>query len=98
MSSEFQRRKYARLFQFFDSNHDGVLTVEDYLQIAEHLAQERGWSKGMRAYDQLHKTFADHWEQVRKFADINKNNEIGLPEWSLTQPLSLLIRICIRRG
>ncbi|MEQ6119743.1 hypothetical protein [Reichenbachiella sp. MALMAid0571] len=81
MLTEFQQKKIAKLFKFWDANGNGVLDQKDYEEVAERLSSERGWAPGTDKYNFLRQRLIEDWNEARKFADTNNDNQISLEEW-----------------
>lgn len=81
--SEFQLKKIAVLFNFWDGNNNGHLDKGDYTRIADRLADFRGWAEGTDEYNAVHTTLQEDWAEAANFADTNKDNRITLDEWNV---------------
>jgi Ca2+-binding EF-hand superfamily protein len=49
--TELQKRKWTRLFQVYDADHDGVLELADFMAIAEGLAPGNETLRNLYAHD-----------------------------------------------
>lgn len=79
--SEFQLKKIARLFEFYDGNNSGYIDEGDYDRIADRLAEYRSWAKGTSEYNTVHQSLLAKWGEASQFADTNNDNQISLDEW-----------------
>ena len=62
--SELRIRKLARLFQVYDTNHDGVLEFDDYQRLAASLAAVRGSQPGSAAYEAIRTAYVNVWQRL----------------------------------
>lgn len=81
MLTDFQKKKLTHFFNFWDADNNGYLEKNDYEQIANRIAEERGWVKGSTDYAATYNAVMATWNEAKQFADKNKDNRITLSEW-----------------
>lgn len=81
MLTNFQRQKLVRSFRLYDQNKNGYIERQDFIQLAERLAQIRGWVEGTASYELLMGKLLADWDMLASFADVSGDYRIGLDEW-----------------
>ncbi|MCA9719363.1 MAG: hypothetical protein H6713_39800 [Myxococcales bacterium] len=79
--SDLRVRKLKHLFNFVDTNNDGVLTVHDTELVADAIAALRGLKPGDDGYDNFRAGFMYYWADVREASDLNKDGVVTIDEW-----------------
>ena len=81
MLTEFQQRKFVKLFSMYDTTHNGMLAHQDFEKIVERITNLRNWSRRSPRYQILDNKYKYQWKQLIKKADKAHNQEISLEEW-----------------
>jgi len=81
MLTPLQKAKLANLFAMYDANHDGVIRREDFVQVFNAMMSSRNWTSDSEQYKKMQPQFMSRWDQMRKFADTNKDDEVTLDEY-----------------
>ena len=81
MLTQLQQRKMTRLFSVYDTDQNGYIEQQDYLQIAENFARLRDLRPGSEDYQKLQSKFGFVWEYIQKFGDSSRDNAVSLTEF-----------------
>lgn len=86
MLTEFQKRKLMKLFSMYDAQNLGVLKLSDFEQLAQRLAELRGWKPGTPAYEKnLNQYLFFQWNRIRTTIKQKlqhpKDGSVNLEEW-----------------
>ncbi len=86
MLTELQKRKLMKLFSMYDAKNLGVLKLSDFEQLAQRLADLRGWKADTPAYEEaLNRYVLLQWNRIRAFIQHKLNrlpsNHISLEDW-----------------
>jgi Ca2+-binding EF-hand superfamily protein len=81
MLSEVQQRKLTRLFNLLDTDHDGVITRADYQARIDRLSAASGQAAGSAEHEALERGHMNDWQRTRSFADVNRDQQVVLPEF-----------------
>jgi Ca2+-binding EF-hand superfamily protein len=81
MLSEFQQAKARRMFQIYDADDDGIITLEDYLRWVNDVARRRGWDEDAPDYRRLRSNAISRWTALQKHADDDTNERVTLAEY-----------------
>lgn len=81
MLSDLQKRKMTRLFQFFDSDGDGVWQASDWTQSAQDVAKAFDVNAAGESYAQLDAVYRGQWADILKYADPDHNQQVTPEEW-----------------
>ncbi len=79
--SDLQTKKYQRLFDLHDTNHDGVLEAADLVGIADKLAALKGLPAESTEAEALRAAFRAEWDEIELAADTNKDKVVSRAEW-----------------
>lgn len=79
--SDLQTRKLNRLFDFHDTNRDGVLEQDDMLRIADRLADVKSLPKTSTEAESFRVAFAAEWQELEAAADTNQDKLVSRNEW-----------------
>jgi Ca2+-binding EF-hand superfamily protein len=77
MLSEIQKAHFARMFDAYDANHDGFLTLEDFTDHARKLATARGEAEGRALVDNITET----WANLARGADTDHDGRVSRDEF-----------------
>lgn len=79
--SELQKRKLKVEFQSYDLDGDGTINQDDFEGLAAQIARVTGIKSGASEYEQLKSEYQKHWNELKKIADSDGNDEVSLDEW-----------------
>lgn len=79
--SKFLKKKTSFAFNKYDVSNDGVLTVSDFEEIAQQVAQKLGLNSGVPEHDKIMAAYRKIWEGYFKPADVDGNNKVVLEEY-----------------
>lgn len=84
--TELQKRKLMKLFCMYDAKNLGVLKLSDFEQLAQRLADLRGWKANTPAYEEtLNRYVLLQWNRIRALIQQKLNrlhsNHIRLEDW-----------------
>jgi hypothetical protein len=65
MLTEFQKRKLMKLFSMYDACNLGVLKISDFEELAQRLADLRGWKEDSNSYRDISGKFIYLWNRIR---------------------------------
>jgi Ca2+-binding EF-hand superfamily protein len=82
MLSPFRKRKLEKKFHVFDANGNGYLEKADFDIIVEHLAAAAKVAPGSPYHRQLTERYAQYWDHLQRFADVNRDGHVTLEEWT----------------
>ncbi|MGD1841482.1 MAG: EF-hand domain-containing protein [Thermonemataceae bacterium] len=89
MLTDFQKKKIARLFQFYDANGNGVIEAEDIDEIAQQFGQEFGWAIASPEDRKFRATFKQFWRKLIMSVDSNDDQKVNLEEFYAAYEASL---------
>lgn len=81
MLHELQKRNHTNMFHAIDRNGDGVLSWDDHQLILDRFAQATGLSTDSAEYDALRGAIAQNWDELKRHADLDKDDVVDLDEW-----------------
>ncbi|XP_015785455.1 sarcoplasmic calcium-binding proteins I, III, and IV [Tetranychus urticae] len=83
MDQNFFRHKHLFTFlNFWDDNGDGILSWEDFNQLAEKYTKlQRRGKLEKEVYDRWKAIFEKWWNQLTSFADYNADTFVEFGEW-----------------
>jgi hypothetical protein len=86
MLTELQKRKLMKLFCMYDAKNLGVLKLADFEQLAQRLADLRGWKADTPLYEEaLNRFVILQWNRIRAFIQQKLNrhvsNHVSLEDW-----------------
>jgi juvenile hormone diol kinase len=85
MVSELQERKFAAFFALADRDEDGYLDKDDFDQVFDSEAEEKGWSPGSHEYESLQAYYGNVWNMLRGYSDRDRDDKVSKEE--MTQAL-----------
>jgi len=65
MLTDFQKRKLMKLFSMYDACNLGVLKISDFEQLAQRLADLRGWQPDTIPYEDITSKYLLLWNRMR---------------------------------
>lgn len=83
MITDVQRSRLKRMFDVYDCNHDGVLTLEDFVDHTNKLAEIRGLPEDSPELRKLKTTMHELWGNLEAVADANKDGRVTPDEWMI---------------
>jgi Ca2+-binding EF-hand superfamily protein len=81
MLTPFRQRKFAKLFDLYDANHDGYIDAADYARMGEGIATGSGCAPGSADYEQMRANYLEYWEQLRQAADADQDGKVTPEEF-----------------
>jgi Ca2+-binding EF-hand superfamily protein len=86
MLTELQKRKLMKLFCMYDAKNLGALKLNDFEQLAQRLADLRGWKVNTPAYEEILSRYVlFQWNRIRALVQQKLNRPhssyIDLDEW-----------------
>ncbi|MFG6098344.1 EF-hand domain-containing protein [Leptothoe sp. ISB3NOV94-8A] len=81
MLTDIQTRKLTKLFHLYDANDDGVLVQQDFIALAQRLANLRQEVQAASHQEQILTHFQQDWVCLCAAADQNCDARITLREW-----------------
>ncbi|NUT48064.1 MAG: EF-hand domain-containing protein [Saccharothrix sp.] len=82
MTSDLKQRKYDKVFERFDADHDGRIDQSDITALAEKWIDTFGASKGSPEASRLTKLASDMWVEVQRHTDLDTDAAISKEEWA----------------
>lgn len=90
MLSDLRKRKLAKLFHIWDTNHDGLIERADFLLVALRVAELSGSLPGSDAYRTIQAGYLQSWEIMCQTLDKDLvAGEMNLDEYLLAQEVGL---------
>ena len=80
MSSDFQRRKIAGVFNAMDVDGDGYLTERDFRVLTDRWTGIRGWASGTEGHQRLTAIMMGWWQTLLTASDQDRDNKVTLDE------------------
>ncbi|MGD1952957.1 MAG: EF-hand domain-containing protein [Leptolyngbyaceae cyanobacterium] len=81
MLTDIQIRKLTKLFRLYDTNNDGVLVHQDFIELATRLASLRQGLRASHHHEQILAHLQQDWVCLCEAADQNCDARITLGEW-----------------
>lgn len=85
--TDWQKRKFIKLFNLYDASQSGFLKLSDFERIGQNLARLKGCKSGSFIYEQLSIQFMYHWIRIRgeikRKLDRKFDATVTLAEWLL---------------
>src|SRR6476620_4250198 len=81
MLHQLQKRNHTAVFKMLDRNADGVLSWEDHQTILDRFAAATNLSARSGEYAALRGAIQRNWEELKKHADLDKDDVVNLDEW-----------------
>ncbi|MFI9005796.1 EF-hand domain-containing protein [Actinosynnema sp. NPDC053489] len=82
MTSDLKQRKYDKVFERIDADHDGRIDQSDITAMAEAWCQALGAAPGSPEATRLTKLASDMWKGVQQHADLDVDAAITRDEWA----------------
>jgi len=79
--TELQKAKQIHYFNVLDYNGDGVLEKQDFINIADRLAEMRDYEKGESRHTAVRKEILRMWTNARALSGKEGESEIQLDDW-----------------
>ncbi|HMU38398.1 MAG TPA: EF-hand domain-containing protein [Pseudomonadota bacterium] len=79
--SPLQTQKFTTLFQYFDTDRDGVLSAADFRAQAQRITTSFGWSENEKLAKQVTENRSALFERLLSGADKDKNGSVTLAEF-----------------
>ena len=81
MLSELQKRKLTVVFNTYDTDGNGVLEEQDFVQRVAKVVAPRNAEPGSPTYDWAYNKWMKEWGRLQRLADVNQDNKVSLDEW-----------------
>jgi Ca2+-binding EF-hand superfamily protein len=81
MITDVQKARIERMFHVYDSNRDGFLTQEDFVEHTHRLAALRGLAEDSPEFLALESTLREYWKNLETAADADRNGQVTPEEW-----------------
>jgi len=79
--TELQKAKQVHYFNVLDYNGDGVLEKKDFLNVADRLAERRGYEKGSSKHKAVRQEILRIWTNARALSGQEEKSQITLEDW-----------------
>jgi len=79
--SEFLKKKTSFAFNKYDVSNDGVVTLSDFEEIAQKVAQKLGINPGSPEHNKITAAYRKIWDGYFKPADVDGDNKVVLEEY-----------------
>lgn len=79
--TELQKAKQVHYFNVLDYNGDGVLEKQDFLDIADRLANMRGYEQGSAQHTAVRQEILRIWTNARALSGKENKRQITLDDW-----------------
>ncbi|WP_367127573.1 EF-hand domain-containing protein [Saccharothrix sp. HUAS TT1] len=82
MTTDLKQRKYDKVFELIDADHDGRIDQGDIKAIADKWCEALGAKAGSAEAARLAKLASDMWTGLQQHTDLNVDATISRDEWS----------------
>jgi Ca2+-binding EF-hand superfamily protein len=79
--TELQKAKQVHYFNVLDYNGDGVLEKKDFLNVADRLAEKRGYEDGSSKHKAVRQEILRIWTNARALSGQEDKSQITLEDW-----------------
>ena len=79
--TELQRAKQVHYFNVLDYNGDGVLQKQDFVDVADRLADLRGYEEGGSKHRAVRQEILRMWTNARALSGAEGESQITLEDW-----------------
>lgn len=79
--TELQRAKQVHYFNVLDYDGDGVLEKQDFLDVADRLAELRGYDDGSSRHSSVRQEILRMWTNARALSGAESKTQITLDDW-----------------
>lgn len=79
--TELQRIKQIHYFNVLDYDGDGVLEQQDFLDVADRLAELRGYREGSSRHSAVRQEILRMWTNARALSGAEHKTQITLEDW-----------------
>lgn len=79
--TELQKTKQVHYFNVLDYNGDGVLEKQDFVDIADRLADLRGYEEGSSRHTAVRKEILRMWTNARALSGKEGKSQITIEDW-----------------
>lgn len=79
--TELQKAKQVHYFNVLDYNGDGVLEKQDFLNVADRLADQRGYEEGSSKHKAVRQEILRIWTNARALSGQEDKSKITLEDW-----------------
>lgn len=79
--TELQRAKWTHNFNVLDHNGDGLLEKKDIREVADNLAEMRGYEEGTSSYEEVQEQMMQMWHQARALSGAEEKSHLTLEDW-----------------
>lgn len=79
--TELQKTKQAHYFNVLDYNGDGILEKQDFVNVADRLAELRGYEEGSSRHTAVRQEILRMWTNARALSGKEGKAQITLEDW-----------------
>lgn len=79
--TELQKTKQIHYFNVLDYNNDGVLEKQDFVDIADRLAEMRDYEEGSSRHTAIRQEILRMWTNARALSGTEGKEEVTLDDW-----------------
>ncbi len=79
--TELQKAKQIHYFNVLDYNGDGILEKQDFVDIADRLAEMRGYEEGSSRHTAVRQEILRMWTNARALSGKEGKTELSLEDW-----------------
>lgn len=81
MLSDLQKRKLTVAFNTYDTDGNGVIEKQDFVERVAKVVAPRNAGPGSEIYDWAYNKWMKEWGRLQSLADTNQDNVVSLDEW-----------------
>ena len=79
--TELQKAKQVHYFNVLDYNNDGTLEKQDFVNVADRLAEMRGYEEGSSKHTAVRQEILRMWTNARALSGKEGKTQITLDDW-----------------
>jgi Ca2+-binding EF-hand superfamily protein len=79
--TELQKAKQVHYFNVLDYNNDGLLEKQDFINIADRIAEMRGYEDGSARHSAVRKEILRIWTNARALSGAEEKAQVTLEDW-----------------
>jgi Ca2+-binding EF-hand superfamily protein len=79
--TEVQKAKQVHYFNVLDHNGDGLLEKQDFIDVADRIAEMRGYEDGSARHSAVRKEILRIWTNARALSGAEGKTQITLEDW-----------------
>jgi len=94
--TELQKAKQVHYFDVLDYNDDGLLEKQDFIDVADRIADMRDYEKGSSRHSAIRKEILRIWTNARALSGAENKTQITLEDWLAHEEKVLDSNVLIR--